>query len=302
MTVLDATGAERSGRLRRGAGAGAARAARAARSGLTGAPVPVLIAAAVLVLAALLVVAPGLVAGSPTQTDPAAALRGPTPHHLFGTDQLGRDVFSRVVHGARPSLLLGCGATVISVLGGALLGLVAGLGGRYGDQVLMRVMDMLLALPPLLVALVVISVLGSGTVNVLIAIGVAFIPPYSRLVRAEALLVRRSGYLEAAVGLGLSRRVLTVRHVLPNALGPLLVLASVGFGTSLIYASSLSFLGLGTRPPAPEWGAMLSDGRDFLQTSWWIALFPGLAVTVSVVSINLVGRHLQGRYTGRTGR
>ncbi|SNQ46319.1 dipeptide transporter; membrane component of ABC superfamily [Frankia canadensis] len=276
--------------------------AAGARRRLADVPVPVLVAAVVLAVAVVVVLAPGLVAGSPTRTDPVQALRGPSWKHLFGTDQLGRDTFSRVAYGARPSLLLGCGATAVSVAGGVLLGLAAGFSGRVGDQVLMRVTDMVLALPPLLVALVVIAVLGSGTVNVLVAIGVAFVPPYARMVRAEVMLVRRSGYVEAAVGLGLRRRVLVVRHVLPNALGPLLVLATVGFGTSLIYASSLSFLGLGTRPPAPEWGAMLSESRDFLSSAWWIGLFPGLAVTTAVVAINVVGRHLQATFTGRTRR
>ncbi len=142
--------------------------------------------------------------------------------------------------------------------------------------------------------------LGTGTVNVMLAVAIAFVPGYARIVRAEALVVRRSGYVEAAVGLGLPRPVLVARHVLPNTLGPLLVLGAVGFGTSVIYASGLSFLGLGAGPPSPEWGAMLSEGRSFLATAWWIGVFPGLAITVTVVAVNIVGRFAQRRFAGRT--
>jgi peptide/nickel transport system permease protein len=264
---------------------------------------PPLITAAGIVLTLLTLVAadPGLFThASPTDTDPVNALLAPSAAHWFGTDELGRDLFTRVVYGARPSLLIGLGATVLAVLGGAVLGLAAALGGRAGDQVLMRLADVLLALPQLMLALLVITVLGTGTVNTTLAIALAFIPGYGRIVRAEALVVKRSGYIEAAIGLGLRRSVLIVRHILPNALGPLLVLATVGFGTAIISASGLSFLGLGAQPPSPEWGAMLSDGRNFLSTAWWLGLFPGAAITATVVAVNLVGRHAQARFTRRT--
>jgi peptide/nickel transport system permease protein len=166
----------------------------------------------------------------------------------------------------------------------------------------MRLADILLSLPQLMLALLVITVLGPGTVNTMLAIAIAFVPGYARIVRAEALVVRRSGYVEAAVGLGLRRSVLIVRHILPNALGPLLVLATVGFGTAIISASGLSFLGLGPQPPSPEWGAMLSDGRDYLSTAWWLGVFPGLAITLTVIAVNLVGRRAQARFTRRTAQ
>lgn len=212
-------------------------------------------AGALLLLIVLVAVAPGLFTDvPPSAIAPLDALKGPSSAHWLGTDQLGRDLFSRILHGARPSLLLGFGSTVIAVTGGAVVGLAAALGGRAADGILMRLADVLLALPGLLLALLVVTVLGTGTVNVMLAIGVAFVPGYARLVRAEALVVRRSGYVESAVALGLPRGQIVLRHVLPNALAPLLTLATVGFGTALISASGLSFLGLGPAAPSPEWG------------------------------------------------
>ncbi|GAA1934231.1 ABC transporter permease [Kitasatospora viridis] len=263
-------------------------------------PPGVLVAGAVLLLILLAGLFPDLLTGlSPTATDPVNALQGPGSAHLLGTDQLGRDVFSRLVHGAGPALALGFGSTVIAVVGGAVVGLAAALGGRFADQLLMRAADVLLALPATLLALLVIAVLGTGTGNLVLAIGLALVPGYGRMVRSEALLVRRSGYVEAAVVLGVPRWRLILRHVLPNSLAPLLTLATVGFGTALIAASGLSFLGLGPRPPSPEWGAMLSEGRSFLETAWWLGVFPGAAVTVTVAAVTVVGRHLQQRFTRR---
>jgi peptide/nickel transport system permease protein len=263
-------------------------------------PTAVLIAGALLLLIALAAIAPGLfTADSPSAIDPVNALTGPSSQHWLGTDQLGRDLFSRIVHGTRPSLLLGFGSTIIAVAGGAGLGLAAALGGRVADGLLMRLADILLSLPALLLALLVVTILGSGTVNIMIAVGIAFVPGYGRLVRSEALVVRRSGYVEAALTLGLRRIVLIVRHILPNALAPLLTLATVGFGAALISASGLSFLGLGPQAPSPEWGAMLSQGRDYLAIAWWTGVFPGAAVTLTVIAVNVVGRHAQKRFAGR---
>ncbi|GAA3846393.1 ABC transporter permease [Saccharothrix violaceirubra] len=256
---------------------------------------------AVVVLLVLAAVAPGwFTSAAPLEADPVNALLAPDGTHWFGTDELGRDVFARVVHGARPSLSVGLGAILIALTAGSLIGITAALGGNVADSVLMRLADILLSLPELMLALLVIAVLGAGTGNTMIAIAVALIPGYARMVRAEALVVRRSGYVEAAVGLGLPRPVLIARHVLPNALGPLLVLGTVGFGTAIIAVSGLSFLGLGARPPAPEWGAMLSSGRKFLAVAWWTAVFPGAAITLAVVSVNVVGRRLQAAFTRRT--
>ncbi|MGW2277159.1 ABC transporter permease [Streptomyces sp. NPDC001770] len=277
--------------------------ARRRAGAFTSVPPTVVVAGALLLLIVLVAVAPGLFTDlPPSAIDPLDALKGPSSAHWLGTDQLGRDLFSRILHGARPSLLLGFGSTVIAVTGGAVIGLAAALGGRAADGILMRLADILLALPGLLLALLVVTVLGTGTVNVMLAIGIAFVPGYARLVRAEALVVRRSGYVESAVALGLPRRQIVLRHVLPNALAPLLTLATVGFGTALISASGLSFLGLGPAAPSPEWGALLSAGRDFLQTAWWIGVFPGAAVTTTVIAVNVVGRYAQRRFTRRSDR
>ncbi|MFK4208529.1 ABC transporter permease [Streptomyces sp. NPDC030920] len=254
------------------------------------------VAAAVLVLLGVAVVFPGLLAPHPpNDTDVVSAFRPPGGGHPFGTDELGRDVLSRVVYGARPSLAIGLGATALGVLAGLAVGLLAATGPRVVDRALMRGLDVLLAFPELLLALLVVTVVGSGTVNVLVAIGIAAVPTYARLVRGQALPVIGSPYAEAAVVLGVRRPVIVLRHVLPNVTGPLLVLATIGTGTAVISGSALSFLGLGTPPPAAEWGSMLSDGREFLATAWWTATFPGLAIVAVVLSVTVLGRSLRSR-------
>ncbi|NUV68015.1 MULTISPECIES: ABC transporter permease [unclassified Streptomyces] len=262
-----------------------------------------LLSVAVLVVAALACVAPGLLASaSPTDADPVAALLPPGGEHWFGTDQLGRDVYARVVHGARHSLLLGVGATALGVLTGLLIGLPSALLGRFADQVAMRSMDVMLALPELLLALLVIAVVGPSSVNAALAIAVSSVPGYARLVRGQAQVVRRAEYIRSAIGLGLRRRTVVLRHVVPNTLGPLVVPATLGVGTAVIAGSALSFLGLGPKAPTPEWGAMLAQGRDALQSAWWIAVFPGAAITLSVVAVTVVGRQLHIGLEGRPGR
>lgn len=286
-----------------GVGAGVAAGRRSVIRGRRPPRVGLVLAVVTLGLIVVIAIVPGLFAGgSPTEIASADALSGPGGAHWFGTDQLGRDVFTRVAHGAGRSLWLGASATTLGILGGAVLGLAAALGGRAADSTLMRLADVLLALPPLLLALLVMTVLGSGTLNLTLAVAISTVPGYARMVRAEALVVRRSGYVEAAIGLGLRRWLLIGRHILPNTLGPLLVLATVGFGTTLITASGLSFLGFGAEPPTPEWGLLLSEGRNYLSTAWWIAVFPGAAITATVIAVNVVGRHVQARYTRRTSR
>ncbi len=234
----------------------------------------------------------------PLAVDPTQTLAPPSGAHLMGTDENGRDVLSRIVFGTRNSLLLGFGAIAIGLVAGTALGLLAGLGARRLDALLMRTMDVGLAFPELLLALVVIAVAGGGTRNALLAIGIASTPSYARLVRAQALGVRRSGYVEAARATGLSETAVVLRHVLPNATKPVLVLATIGVGTATVAGAALSFLGLGTTPPTPEWGSMLSTARNFIELSWWYGLFPGLAITVLVLSTSVLGRHLQHRAEG----
>lgn len=249
-----------------------------------------------LVIAALF---PGLIAPfDPSATDTSSSLLPPSLHHLFGTDLLGRDVFSRVVHGTRYSLGLGLSATLLAVGFAIVLGLLSGLAPRWVDEVVMRFLEILLAFPEILLALIVIALLGSGTTNVLIAITVAAIPIYARMVRVTTLQVRTSGYVEAATALGQRRSVVVLRHILPNVLGPLMVLATIGIGNAIIAGSALSFLGLGPVPPTPEWGLMLADSRDLLGRAWWAGVFPGLMITVTVISTVVLGRFIQGRIDG----
>ncbi|MEZ7124928.1 ABC transporter permease [Nonomuraea sp. AD125B] len=260
------------------------------------------LAAAVLAVLVLAALAPGLFTGQdPLAVDSAATLRAPSAAHLLGTDENGRDVLARIVHGTRASLLLGFGAIAVALVFGGLLGLAAGLGNRLVENVIMRLSDVGMAFPELLLALVVITVAGGGTANAVLAIGVANIPSYARLVRAQTLAIRRASYVEAAYALGLPARRVILRHVLPNAVKPVLILATIGVGTALVAGSALSFLGLGTPPPEPEWGSMLSTARNFISRAWWYGLFPGLAITLTVISVTVVGRALRLRSEGRTG-
>jgi peptide/nickel transport system permease protein len=253
---------------------------------------------AVLVVAAI---SPGLLApGDPLEANARFAFRAPSLTHLLGTDENGRDLFTRVVHGVRPSLLMGLSATAIGLGFGVTIGLLAGLGHRLIDNALMRGIDVLLAFPDILLALVIITFWGQGTFNAIVAVGIASVPRYARLVRAQTHVVRHASYVEAATTLGLRPWTLVFRHVLPNAIKPVLILATIGIGGKIAAGASLSFLGLGTPPPAPEWGAMLSVGRNFLANAWWLTAVPGLAVTLTVLSVTALGRELLQRSEGKT--
>lgn len=250
-----------------------------------------------LLLVLLLVVAvffPSLFTpNTPEQMDFSAILQPPDLRHWFGTDQLGRDVFTRVVYGTSLSLSIGVGATLIASAGGIVLGTLAGLAPRAVRQLLVRLLDIMLAFPDLLLALLAITVLGRGPENTLLAVGLAGIAGYARLVRAQVLQVRLSGYVQHAVALGEPPMVIILRHIVPNTLRPLLVLATVGIGYFILSASALSFLGLGVTPPTAEWGALLSEGRNFLDSAPWVSLLPASVVALSVIAITLLGRRVQ---------
>ncbi|MBO3743791.1 ABC transporter permease [Actinoplanes flavus] len=260
---------------------------------------PIAAATVVLGLALTAVAWPSLFAADPLAADPLHVLEAPSAAHWFGTDQLGRDVFDRVVHGARHSLSIGVAATVIAVGAGILLGLLAGLTHRAADEVLSRGFDALAAFPLVLLALLFIAIAGTGTVSLIVAIGIATLPHHARVVRAQTLVVRQAPYVTHAVAFGASRTRLVLRHVLPNVLGPIPVLAMIGLGEAVLIAAGLSFLGLGPQPPSPEWGAMLSEGRGYLHIAWWASVLPGCAVTATVISLTVIGRHLQNRFEGR---
>jgi peptide/nickel transport system permease protein len=257
------------------------------------------VAAAFFLLMCVVALWPHLFASDPDAINPIIALQGPSAQHRFGTDQLGRDTFARVVYGARTSLTLGLGATALAGVVGAAWGLLAGLSGRIVDEATMRVADIFMSVPGTLMALLVVAVLGANGRNVAIAIAVSLSPGLARVVRVQTLVVKEAGYVHAATALGVRRRGVVVRHIVPNVLPPMLVLATMNIGQSIIVASSLSFLGLGPQPPTPEWGSMLSQARDYLQEAWALAVFPGLAITMTVISIGVVGREIQTRFEGR---
>jgi peptide/nickel transport system permease protein len=240
-----------------------------------------------------------LTSGDPLAADPSFALLPPGAGHLLGTDENGRDVLTRLIFGVRPSLLMGLSATAISLTGGVVLGLLAGLGNRLLDSAVMRLIDVLLAFPDLLLALVIIAFWGQGELNAILAVGLAGIPRHARMVRVQARGVRSAQYVEAARTLGTSSLLIVLRHVLPNAIKPILILTIISIGGQIIAGASLSFLGLGAPPPSPEWGSMLSSGRDFLANAWWLTAAPGIAVTLTVVSITALGRELMRRREGK---
>ncbi|KJL46068.1 putative D,D-dipeptide transport system permease protein DdpC [Microbacterium hydrocarbonoxydans] len=255
-------------------------------------------AVAVLAVIAFAAVLPDALApSSPLSTDVRSALLPPSAEHLFGTDQSGRDVFSRVVHGAGRSVGIGLLATSIALVGGLLIGAVAGVAPRGVDAAMMRVNDVLMAFPEFLVALVVVAVLGPGPVNIAIAVTLAAAPVYIRLARVQTRSLRLAEHVEAARILGVPPVQAFLRHVMPGVLGTLSVLATIGIGSSILAAAGLSFLGLGPSEPTPEWGLMLAGGRNVLGQAWWVSVFPGIAITVTVVAATVVGRVLR---SGRT--
>ena len=213
--------------------------------------------------------------------------------HPLGTDHLGRDILARIIHGARIALLVGLSAVVISGALGMAVGLVAGYFGGWVDDALMRLADIQLAFPFILLAIAVIGVLGPSLGNIIIVIGVSSWVVYARVVRGEVLSIRERDFVQAAVALGSGDARILVRHVLPNAFTPWLVVATLDMARVIVIESALSFLGLGVQPPTPTWGGMLADGRVYLSTAWWLATFPGLAILVTVLGINLFGDGLR---------
>ncbi|MEU6102493.1 ABC transporter permease [Streptomyces flaveolus] len=250
------------------------------------------------VLLALVFVAalfPGLLTSAdPLAGVPAQRLRPPSGAHLFGTDQLGRDLFARVVHGCSLTLRATGLAVAVGLVAGSALGLLAGYLGGLVDDALMRLTDVLLAVPGLLLSLALVTALGFGTVEVAIAVGVTSAGMFARVMRAEVLRVAGTPYVEAARAGGVRWYTVLLRHVVPNAAAPVLVYAAVDFGAVVLQVSSLSFLGYGARPPEPEWGALVAGGRDYLATAWWLTTLPGLTIAATVLAANRIARALDG--------
>jgi peptide/nickel transport system permease protein len=246
-----------------------------------------------LLLIVVAVFAPWVAPHDPLKVDPVAALRPPSLDYLMGTDTLGRDMLSRVIYGARISLRLGLVSVSIAMTCGILIGVLAGYLRGYVDTILMRIVDVLLAFPSLILALIAVFALGPGLTNAMIAVGISAIPAYARVSRAEVLSAKENLYVQAAEAVGAPNLIVMFRHILPNIIAPNIVIAALGTGTAILAGSALSFLGLGAQAPTPEWGLMLSQGRSFMQLAWWLTFFPGLGIMLTVMALNLLGDGLR---------
>lgn len=251
-------------------------------------------AAIVLVLLAGPIVWPKAFAPfDPAQISPAEIFQSPSRTHWFGTDQYGRDILSRLVYGARTSMSLGLASVSISLAVSVPLGIAVGFYRGTFEAVVMRLLDVLMSFPGILLALVVITVLGRGLLNAMIAVGIGQAPAYTRVVRSAVLSIRELAYIEAARAAGARNGRILWRHILPNVAAPVIVIATVGFALAIIIGASLGFLGLGAQPPRAEWGTMISEGRAYLRSQWWIPAFPGLTIGLVVLTLNLLGDALR---------
>jgi len=242
-----------------------------------------------------------------TPYDPIGMVPGnrflrPSFGHPMGTDVFGRDILTRVVFGARLSLLMGFVAVTIAGSLGTLVGLIAGYWSGVVDRVATLLIDIMLAFPGVLLALTIAAMLGPGFLNAVLAVGLAGIPQFMRVVRGSVLAVKEHAYVEAASAVGCRPSQIMFRHVLPNIVSPIIVLASIGIGNAILVGSAISFLGLGAKPPVPEWGVMVSDGRNYLRIAWWVATFPGLCIMLTVVSANIIGDALRAAVDPQTRR
>lgn len=220
-------------------------------------------------------------------------LMPPNGKHWLGTDEFGRDIFARIIHGARVSLKVGLLAISISILVGGFLGAISGYYGGIIDNTVMRIMDIFLAVPSILLAIAIVSALGPSIMNLMISISVSYIPTFARIVRASVLSVRDQEFIEAARAIGASNLRIILRHIIPNSLAPVIVQGTLGVAGAILSIAGLSFIGLGIQPPAPEWGSMLSGGRQYLRYAWWVTTFPGIAIVITILSLNLLGDGLR---------
>jgi peptide/nickel transport system permease protein len=232
----------------------------------------------------------------------AALTQAPSVEHPMGTDQLGRDVLSRIIIGARPTLLVPLLVVAFAILIGAPLGAIAGFRGGWIDTVIMRTTDLFLSFPSLLLAIAITAALGRGLMNAALALVISWWPWYARLVRGIAVSIRQSDYVEAAHAIGLTNMQIVRKHILPNSITPIVVQATIDLGIVIIAMGGLAFLGLGTQPPHPDWGLMISEGRSVLLSSWWVATFPGIAIFIIVFSFNVIGDALRDVFDPRTRR
>ncbi|MBP3088539.1 ABC transporter permease [Corynebacterium sp. sy017] len=245
-----------------------------------------LVSQIIVLIAIIAALFPGIFAHGNPLSGEFEPLLSPSLEHWFGTDSIGRDLYTRVVYGTRQSLLGGLIAVLVGATFGTFIGLIAGVGGKFVDTLLMRAIDVLLAIPSLLLSLSIIVLLGYGTINAAIAVGLTSVAAFARLARSQVLSVAQREFVEAAYGSGATKAQVIIRHILPNSLSPVLALAAVQFGSAILQLSVLGFLGYGAPPPTPEWGLIISDARDYLATSWWLTVLPGVVIISVVVAAN----------------
>ncbi len=256
-------------------------------------PVALLAMAFLAVLVLAITAAPVLAPTDPLAMQPSQQFMPPGQDHPAGTDLFGRDIAARLLFGGRLSLGIGAIAVLIAALPGTVLGLIAGYYGRWADRLIGWLADVMLSFPSILLALTIVAALGPGIPNVVVAVGIAGIPNYTRLVRGQVLTVRRQAYVRAAATVGCTDLRILWRHILPNVFGSIIVLATLDVGWAILNASALSFLGLGVQPPTPEWGMMLNEGRGYLRDAPWVTVAPGLAIALTVLAVNLLGDALR---------
>jgi len=244
--------------------------------------------------------APLITSKDPNRNNPPLALNAPSWEHPMGTDNNGRDVFTRFLYGGQLSLRVGLVGITIGALIGITLGLVSGYIGGWTDSFISWFTDVLMSFPDILLALAIIAILGPGITNAMIAIGIAFVPSFMRLTRSSVMSLREMTYIEAARALGSSNSRILLKHILPNSIRTLLVLLTLGIGSSILAGAALNFLGLGAEPPTPEWGAMLNAGMKFVRQAWWLTVFPGAGIFLAVLSINLIGDAVSDAVAGTT--
>ena len=273
-----------------------------ARSPILRNPLNIVAISLIAVFAACALFAPLLAPYDPLAQDLGSRLRPPSAEHWLGADSLGRDIASRILYGARISLIIGLVVVTAAGLVGTAIGLVAGYAGGIVDEALMRLTEVFLAFPALILAMAIAGALGPSLTNAIIAIAAVTWAVYARLVRGQILSLRRREFIEAARSVGASRTRIVVRHLLPNAIAPLMIQASFDLGSSIIAAAGLSFIGFGAQPPTPEWGVMISEGRNYISTQPWLSLFPGLAILLAVGSFNLLGDGLRDAFDPRLSR
>lgn len=247
----------------------------------------------VLIVILLAIFAPFITPYDPTEMDLINKRKGPHMSHPFGTDKFGRDIFTRIIYGSRVSLAVGIISVGIGVFGGIILGLYAGYTGSIIDNIIMWFMDMLMSFPSILLALVVITVLGSSLTNTMIAIGITYIPIFTRIIRGSVMKIKDQEFVESAMAIGLKDIRILVKHILPNVMAPIIVQATLALSGAILTEAALSFLGLGVQPPMPSWGSMLSKSRSYMELAPWTVIFPSLAIMFSVLGFNILGDGLR---------